>query len=268
MATPQSKNKPQQQAKPTETLPAKISTTAVEAVPSYIAQHQGMTGLEALNDSNDFLMPRIALAQSLTPQAKRTDPKYIDGLVDGQFFNNVTQEVYGDKFRFIPLFAHKYRVKFKEPIGSGIDCSSLLDDKGRMYGRLSPEGCAGCVHAQFGDDGDAPECTDFKAWVVLLLSGQPAGISFKSTALKVAKQFNSQLRMAGGPAFAKVWEASCTTETKNNNTYWQWVLKPVSFVAESVFKQAEQMAANLSKKNIAMSDEPDGSESDSLDSSI
>jgi len=41
-------------------------------------------------------MPRLAIAQGLSPQLQRNDPKYIAELRLGQLFNTLTREVYGE----------------------------------------------------------------------------------------------------------------------------------------------------------------------------
>ena len=51
----------------------------------------------------DMLIPRLAIAQSLSPQLKKSNEAYIPDLEPGQFFNSVNGEVYGDQVQIIPL---------------------------------------------------------------------------------------------------------------------------------------------------------------------
>ena len=232
---------------------ALVSTKVPEYLQSYRGNHSGLEG----SDASDFIIPRLGLCQSLTPQRVKGNPKYIQGLEEGQFFNTVTGEIYGEEVEFIPLYMAKTRLKFNKPIGSGIDCASSISPEGVMFGKHSPAGaggCAVCQFAQFKDEPDekgssAPDCTDFKGWVSLI-DGQPIGISVKSTSLTVMKQFNSMIRLANMPAFVHRCKASSTTQTKNGNTFQQWVLTKVGFTPEDFIGQAQDFFTALKSRGV------------------
>lgn len=76
----------------------KTGPTAL-AVPADMAEHAGH-GSEGIG-SNDVRPPRVVLAQSGTPQTKRQNDSYIEGLTEGDLFNDLTNERYKAPLRFV-----------------------------------------------------------------------------------------------------------------------------------------------------------------------
>ena len=48
----------------------------------------------AVFSSDDLLIPRLQLAQKMSPELDENDAKYIDGIKAGNFFNSVSREIY------------------------------------------------------------------------------------------------------------------------------------------------------------------------------
>ena len=65
-------------------------------------EKDNLEGFEEINAST-MAIPFIKLAQDLTPQMKKSKAEYIEGLELGDFFNQVTGEVYGPHIEFITL---------------------------------------------------------------------------------------------------------------------------------------------------------------------
>lgn len=62
---------------------------------------------------DEIQLPRLAIAQGLSPQILPGDPKYIQGLVIGQMFNDVTGEIYGaGPLMVVPITRHVTRIEF------------------------------------------------------------------------------------------------------------------------------------------------------------
>ena len=53
--------------------------------------------------ANSYQVPFLKIAQPGSPEVKKQNPSYIEGLEAGQFFNSLTKEVYGSKIKLIPL---------------------------------------------------------------------------------------------------------------------------------------------------------------------
>ena len=86
-------------------------------VPDHLREVKGHEGMENVN-KNDLILPRLAICQGNNPQRKKANPLYIEGLEDGDLFNTVTNEVYGNKLQFIPLLKTGSRILFG-PSGGG-----------------------------------------------------------------------------------------------------------------------------------------------------
>jgi hypothetical protein len=227
------------------------------AIPEHLKQFAGdRSGFEQA-DQSDFILPRLAICQSLSPQRKKNDPKFIEGLTEGMLFNTLSGQIYDQPLKFIPLFLAKNRIKFKVPVGTGIDCQSL---NGKTGGRLSPASCLACPHSQFGEDGKRPACDEFKGLVSLLDDGSLIAVSTKSTGLSKTKELLSKLRLRNLPMFGSIVEVKVVDETKNNNTYGTWEFTPVGFTPEKLFGQAQQFFESLKDKNVIL--DTDGDEGD------
>jgi hypothetical protein len=92
---------------PADTLPAHLS---------------GGTGLGNENVSaSDMAIPTLALAQALSPEIKKTDPKFIKGLELGHIFNKLTGDVYENVFVVNLKFDTGFTVFKKREQGGGFE---------------------------------------------------------------------------------------------------------------------------------------------------
>lgn len=221
-----------------------------EEIPEYLQGVSNNAGLEDM-EQGDMVLPRLAIAQTLSPALKKSGPKYIQGLEEGMLFNTVTRKIYGESVVVVPLLFSKMRIKFK-PIaqGGGIVCQSLNGING---GVLHPEGCDTCEFSKFGSDGKAPECFKFFNYACILPDegNDLLAVSMKSTAVAVAKQWNSMMRLTNKPAFAKSYSISSVPESKNGNDYHQFKVEPVKgFVPEEIFKFGNSLYEQLKSQGI------------------
>lgn len=217
-----------------------------EEVPDFLRAEVGnQAGMEAV-DQTDLIMPRLGLCQSLSPQRRKSDPAYIEGLEEGKLFNTVTKEIYGDELEIVLLFFFKNRIKYF-PIdeGGGIDCSS---QNGLDGGRISPEGCSACRFSIWGngakDDehgNDAPECTlyhNYMAWIPG--EGTPIAISYKATGLKGSKQLLASIRLTRLPMYAKRYKVTVVEMRDGSNVWFEKKVTPLGFVEKEAFIEMEK----------------------------
>jgi hypothetical protein len=218
-----------------------------EPVPEYL--QRGGRGMEDAT-AEDITMPRIAIAQTNTPQAKKADALYIKGLEEGMLFNTVTNEIYGDKVLVIPLFLFKQRMKFGEyGSGEGILCQSLNGIDG---GRLHPSDCKTCEFSQFkpGADDIRPDCDTLYNYMCVLPDKTWGVVSCRSTNIKAAKQFNAKVRISRLDMFARVVQVSSIGKTAKNNSFYGIVLEQKGYVPQDVYQIMEGMFAELRGKTI------------------
>lgn len=132
---------------------------------------------------DDVVVPRLLLAQALSPAVKKSSDVYIEGLNQGEFFNNVTRKVYGPGVRVIPVLFTKNRILFNQ---KEIDCRS---ENGINGGIHSPS-CATCEYAQWGSgkDGKGTACTEFRNFLCYVPEDREFAIlSFKKSTAQAGK---------------------------------------------------------------------------------
>jgi hypothetical protein len=147
----------------------------------------------------DYQIPRLQIAQAMSPQLVRSKPEYIPNLMVGQYFNTVTGEIYGDSVIVVPVRYSVSRIQFKD---KAIDCRSSDGIEGAKSplrtvtnpktGKLEKVGgCAQCQFAKWGSgkDGKGTDCKEYRNWLLLDPNGSPISMSFKSSSLVVAKQW-------------------------------------------------------------------------------
>jgi|TARA_R110002153_G_scaffold131915_2_gene280919 hypothetical protein len=186
---------------------------------------------------DDITIPRVDVLQALSPQRKKTNAEYIEGAEEGMLFNTVTKQLYGSNFVFVPVYFRKEYVIWKDRKEGGGFCgafSSELDAINAIADQdLNPE-----IH-QISDTGqhfgllvDDHESENPKI--------EEAVISMSRSKMKVSRQLNTMIRMAGGDRFERAYTvAACESTNNNGEEFWNISVKQLGYVSESVFKAAE-----------------------------
>ncbi len=154
-------------------------------VPDALKRGRGMENL----DSDDIAIPRLLLAQSGSPAAKKSSEKYIEGLSEGDFYNSISRRIYGPSVRVIPIAFTKNRMLY---IDNQIDCRSENGIDGGHHAAV----CEDCEYAKWGTgkDGHGTACTLFKNYVCYIVEDKKYALfSFKRGSLEVAKEFNAAI---------------------------------------------------------------------------
>lgn len=159
-------------------------------------------------------MPRLTLAQGLSPELIETDPKYIEGLKNGDAFNTLTGKIYGKGV---------------------LECAIIRADPPRGV-EFMPRGAGGGVkdfnvpindpRMQFTTDKEGkrqkPIATKFYDFVIVLLpSREVVALSFKGAALKTAKRLNGLIKFKASkiPIFGWKYKMVPTLEQSPKGTY-------------------------------------------------
>ena len=256
--------------------PSEITKAGESLVPDYL-QLRGRAPQGAENvEQGDLIVPRLALCQSGTPQRKKSDPRYIQGLEEGDFFNNVSGKNHGNKVNFIPVFFFRTRILFN-PMddGGGIRC--IATDATNGVGDPGGE-CLKCKYRGFGNG-----CTEFRNFAAIVVpeGGTPnledaLVVSFKSTGSKAAKKLITLNRTRNRDMFATIYTMTCSETTNDKGTFFvpdvefcteptsvsangkgippSWVSKDMYEVGKLVYKSMKAMQA-AGTLRVDMSDE-------------
>jgi hypothetical protein len=206
-----------------------------------LAASRGVMGLENARPE-DFQIPRLQIAQALSPQLLRSKPEYIPGLMVGQFFNTVTQEVYGDSVKVIPVKFSVSRLRF---FGGVLECQSKNGIDGGKHAPL----CENCDFSKWGSgkEGNGTDCKEYRNWLILDgVQGMPMSLSFKSASLVVSKTWSTLLRTrrlklstgqsVPAPAFATVYELRSAEKPGPKGTFYVPVVRVVGPATAEMMK--------------------------------
>lgn len=227
-------------------------------VPAYIKQND-TRGTENIT-AKDIKLPALKIAQSTSDETKRAKPEYIDGLREGEFFNNVSREIYGEDPLYVTVIAFLGRRNMVfDPNNRKIVLeANIPDDDPRC---------------EFTEDIDPtsgqkkrvpPIAVTFADFLVVVTvpgtKPEVMTLSLKKTQLGKAKIFNSALdRFAkkGLPAFAQKFKVGIISETKPKGTFYGWTIQPDGYSNEAEYALADKQYEVLVKsgKNIKLDNE-------------
>src|SRR5690349_5421317 len=171
------------------------------AIPEHLQKYASMgnAGFEKLRDE-DSIIPRLSIAQFSSDQIKKGNPLFIEGLEVGQFFNTLTNEIYGEQVFVTPLSEFPHRIYFPPrgtPGNTQLCATRTLNADGQLInGPLHPQGCDSCDFSKWADEPRAdgskkPLCTFFYSYVLLVHNPdgylEPVVFSAKSKSIKSAQ---------------------------------------------------------------------------------
>lgn len=221
------------------------------ALPEHLKGVSGHDGMEQIR-KQDLIIPRLGISQGNNPQMKRSNPLYIEGLKDGQFFNPVLSEIYGEKLQFIALSFSPSRILFEDiDSGGGILCRSFNGING---GSISPT-CDACGHSRWGADGKPPDCTEFMNFPLILIGPTHLVVSsFKSTALKPARTWLTKMEMLVAkwdkPLFSWVSEVELKADKNDAGEFYVPTFTVKRWASAEEFKFASDQYTALKGKSI------------------
>jgi len=196
-------------------------------------------GEGAAFDSSEMQIPFIRVLQALSPQLNKKKPEYIEGAAQGDLFNTVTGQWWSGEegITVIPCYhTIKYLEFVPRDMGGGFKgeihpSNPVLQQTTRSGSKeLLPSGNELVKSAQY-----------FCFVVEKDGSYQPAVIDMKSTQLKVAKRWNTQVQLQKvknpktgelvTPAlFATMWKLTTTEESNDQGSWNNYLVEKVGLV--------------------------------------
>ena len=211
----------------------------------------GKEGLEHVKQE-DIAIPRLGLAQGLSPQITRGKPEYIQGLENGGMFNSITNEIYGMgplRFTIIRADPPRWVEFYPREAGGGVK---------------DPNVPAGDPRTEFGENGEAPLATKFYDFLIALLplneqnpTDSIVALSFKGAMLKDAKALNMLMVGRNKPPYTGVYEVTSATRTNSKGTFNVYKIVNAGFIKdEATFNAAKDMFNSFRTKEVKIHREP------------
>jgi len=198
-----------------------------------------MAGEGASYDSSEMQIPFVRLAQLLSPQLNKKKPEYIDGLSDGDPFNNVTgQHWVGETgLVVIPCYQTTKYLEFV-PRTSGGGFRGEINANDPLLQKTVREGSKEIL-----PNGNELVKSDQHFCLIVDEEGmtQPVVIDMKSTQLKVSRRWKTQIAMhkikhpktgviITPPVFATLWRMTTMAETNDKGDFYNWAVEKVGTV--------------------------------------
>lgn len=220
------------------TTPTKTQMVLVsDQVPDYVqsGKSRGSEGVK----TEDLVIPRLEIVQALSPCLKKQDAGYIEGAEQGQLFNSVSRNLYGDKVYVVPVWFAKQWLVWK-------DRKHKEGGSGGFFGAFNtPEDAAARQKLEGGEDKgiiviDTPQ-------QLCLLLDMEAGtleeimVSMPRSKAKISRQWNSLIRSAGGDRFSRVYELGTSEQSGPKGDFWNLTVAVRGFPTKTVYTKAEDL---------------------------
>lgn len=175
---------------------------------SSVALFDGPTGYEGI-DQECTIIPFLKIAQGGTDEAKKGNPKRIDGLEVGNFFCASTRKVYGDSVRLVILRFYRQYIIYESK-----------DTDAKFMGVMAPEDFKKIEHQctrerSYYLDAEGHRYVDTRNFIVFVhghYEDGPMLLSLSSTGIKPSQKWLTQatgLYSPDGrqaPIWSSVWE--------------------------------------------------------------
>jgi len=217
---------------------AKMTTKAIakkgETLPAFLNDNKYAdfedAGLEQA-DGEAFAIPFLRILQGLSPQASKSNGKYIKGAEEGMIFNTVSQEFVDTTAEDLYIVPVYYRRAFME--------WKTREEGGGYVAEHSPIEGAELVKQATRDDTNRDilpngnQISDTRYHYVMLVhddgSFEPLALTMERSQLKKSKRLNSDINLKrkakGVPTSALMYKVGVEGESKDDNSWWGWDLK-------------------------------------------
>jgi hypothetical protein len=217
--------------------------------------------------ADELRLPRLAIAQAMSPQATEGNSQFIEGLRPNDMFNDLTGEIYGrGPLTFVPCSRHVRYIEFvpREEGGGIRDMDVPRHDPRTKWGK--------------DEHGDKvpPLATEFVEFVVLLLrpskAPEPIVLSIKTTNKwnrRAADQLTTFIKTRNAAIYSGLYKVSSGPEKNEHGTFGVYSVRNAGFIPETpagiaLKAYAEKFAKSMEGKEIVVNREQ-GEEDDSFD---
>lgn len=209
--------------------------------PPVVDENLGNENLSA----KDFSIPRIKLLQALSPECQRGAPTFVEGAQAGMYMANVDKKA-ADALYVAPLFQDTiFSVWKKRNLGGGrLGAANTMAEAEKLITEANVP----------RDDYDINEEVVQTLAVLDPETGKikyPAVFSMSSTALGVARDWNTALAARNGPAarFSSLWKLDAVLKTakRGGHTYYSPQPTFVGFVDAALYDELKTVYNDLQR---------------------
>ena len=210
-------------------------------VPAHVSKSSGL-GNEDVS-AEHLQTPRVKQLQQLSNEVDENHSEYIEGAKPGDFINTITRENYGKEMYVINIkFTEEFVIWRKREKGGGLvgSYSSQKD----AYTYLEAEGLAvedydiiqTQSHLLLRKDAETGE-----------LSGQPFIFDCSSSKLRVSREWNTQLKLAGGDRFSSLWKmSSAQTQNRASQKFYNIAVENQGWVTDEDYAASKKLYESIS----------------------
>lgn len=195
---------------------------------------------------DDITIPRLEVVQSLSACRKKSDPSFIEGISEGDLYNNITRENYGGSVTLVPVkFMKEWLIWKDQDKGGGFggayptQDAALHELERRIAGGEIPES-----ERSFWEVVDTPQ--HFCLLVREDGSVEEIVVSLAKSKAKVSRQWNSMMRMNGGDTFTRAYVMSgVEAQNQQGQDYYNVGIRNAGFVTEPVYNAGLEMYESI-----------------------
>lgn len=206
-----------------------------QQMPAFLAEkmNQPARGAEEVS-AEDLVIPRLEVCQALSACRDEEDPNYIEGIKEGDLYNNLTREVYGREVLVIPVvFEKEYLIWKDRKQGGGF--------RGAYKSMAEAQ-----AEVSAAEDGEHLEISDTSQHYCLIVKGdgstEEVVISMAKSKRKVSRTWNSLMRLNGGDTFTRVYGLSGVSEKNNDgDKFYNLSVRNVGYVSQSQYETGESL---------------------------
>lgn len=210
-------------------------------IPEYLRGAIGSNAGQENVGVDDLIIPRLSLVQSLSPVRDEQDPAYIDGIKEGDIYNALTSEFWRGSVDVVPvMYRREYQIwANRKLVGNSTagfhgSYDSMDVARSELQNRVNAK----------PDLSGKLEILEVPVFFVLVVSGDgisEAVISFPRTKSKVARKWNSLIRLGGMSSYAKLYKLKSVVEKNDQGKFYNYGVDAGGFVTAEIFERAKDL---------------------------
>lgn len=210
-------------------------------LPAHASKGEGLGNEYVTTDH--LQTPRVKQLQQLSNEVDENHSEYINGAKPGDFVNTITRENYGKQMYVINIkFTEEFVIWRKREKGGGLVGTYKTNAEALDYLKSQD--------LQI-DDYDIIQTQSHlllrKNAETGELSNQPFIFDCSSSKLRVSREWNTQLKLAGGDRFSSLWKmSSAQTQNRASQKFYNIAVENQGWVTDDDYAAAKALYTSVS----------------------